>query len=335
MRVIDRGVILDASLAPPEARFCTFTNLECLSDGKLVVGFRTGSAKDSADEDIHILISDDEGTTWRPAFVGFGGVPPGSGGRIRALGLTEVSPGKLMGSFMCVDRSDPTLPYANPETQGTLPAKILVAESDDAGHSWSPFREVPLHPHPRGAVTGSVLVLRDGTLALPYEAWKEYYDTSPGVHHAALRLSSDGGKTWAGPVIVAHDPQNQLFYWDQRLSINPEDGRLIAMFWTHDRKAQQDVPIHVAWGSPDGKEWRQPVSTGIAGQICAPLVLAGGRVFAAYVHRHDPPSLRAILSDDFGHTWTAAEEMVFYEKVRGGQESGMEESVTLATIGWT
>ena len=58
-------------------------------------------------------------------------------------------------------------------------------------------------------------------------------------------------------------------------------------------------------------------------QICAPLFLPGGRVFAAYVHRHDLTSLRAILSDDFGRTWTAAEELVFYEKRRGGQESGM------------
>ena len=323
MYVTDRGVIFDASVASPEARFCIFTTLERLADGKWVVGFRAGSSKDSADEDIHILLSDDEGATWQPVLEGYGDLPPGSGWRIRAVGLTEVSPGKLMAVFASFDRSHPSLPLADPETQGVLPSRTFVAESEDAGRSWSSLREVPLHPHKGNAITGNILILSDSTLALPYEAWKEYHDTSPGEHHASLRLSSDGGETWTGPVIVAHDPQGQLFYWDQRLCVNPEDGRLIAMSWTHDRQAQQDVPIHVAWGSPDGKEWSEPVSTGIAGQICAPLFLPGGRVFAAYVHRHDPPSLRAILSGDFGRSWTAAEELVFYEKVRGGRESGM------------
>jgi len=94
------------------------------------------------------------------------------------------------------------------------------------------------------------------------------------------------------------------------------------MLWTHDHRAGQDLDIHITWGSADARQWTPPASTGIGGQICAPLALGGGRVFAAYVHRHNPPSLRAILSDDFGRTWTAADELVFYEKARGG-ESGM------------
>ncbi len=323
MHITDRGTVFDASLATPKVRFCTFTALERLSNGTLVVAFRTGSAKDSADEDIRILVSDDEGATWHTVFEGFGSFPPGSGGRIRAVGLTEIGPGRLVGSFMWLDHSDPALPLASPETQGILPSKIFVAESEDAGRSWAPLQQVPLEPHKGNATTGNVLVLRDGTLALPYEAWKEYDDPNPGKHHAALRLSSDGGKTWTGPTIVAHDPQGRLFYWDQRLCVHPQDGRLMAMFWTHDRQAQQDVPIHIAWGAPDGGKWSVPSSTGIVGQICAPLSLSGDRVFAAYVHRHDPPSLRAILSDDFGRSWEAAPELAFYRKTRGGKESGM------------
>jgi len=323
MRIVDRGTVFDATRASPERRFCTFTSLERLSDGRLVCGFRTGSAKDSADESVCIMCSDDGGATWQVAFAGFDDVPPGSGGRIRAVGLAEIAPGRLMASFLWMDRSDPALPLANPETQGILPSRIFVAESADAGRSWSDLRRVPLQPHKGNATTGDMLPLKDGALVLPYEAWKEYDDTSPGEHHAALRLSTDGGVTWTGPAIVAHDPSGRLLYWDQRLAVNPEDGRLIAMFWTHDRAAQQDVPMHVAWGSPDGQTWSAPLSTGIEGQIVAPLWLPGGRVLAAYVHRHDPPGLRAILSDDGGRTWDAAAELVFYEKQRGGRESGM------------
>jgi hypothetical protein len=323
MQVVARGTVFDASAASPEDRFCTFTTLARLSDGRLAVAFRTGSSKDSADEDVHMMLGQDDGMSWQTAFEGFGDVPPGSGGRIRSAGLTEIGPGKLMGAFTTFDRSDPSLPLANPETQGTLPSRTFVGGSEDGGRSWSPLREVSLAPH-LGTLTGNILVLKDGTLALPYEAWKGYYDTSPGEHHASLRLSSDGGKTWRGPVIVAHDPRNRLLYWDQRLCVHPRSGRFVAMFWTHDRQAQQDVPIHIAWGSPDGMEWSEPVSTGVKGQICAPLYLADGRLFAAYVHRHRPPGLRAMLSHDDGHTWMAAGELVFYEKARDKGESGMD-----------
>lgn len=322
MQVVDRGTIYDASQAPAHARFCTFPSPVRLADGRIVVAFRTGSAKDSADEDIYLRVSTDEGKTWHVVRDGFGDVPP-SGGRIRALGLTELAPGRLIGSFMWLDHSDPTLPLANPETQGILPSRVMVAESPDAGKTWSDLREVPVAPHTGNAITGSIMELYDGTLALPYEAWKDYYDTATGAHHAALRLSTDGGETWSGRGITAHDPTARVFYWDQRVTVDPNTGRLIAMFWSHDRTAQQDLPMHIAWGDPDGIEWSEPISTAIPGQIASPLVLPDGRVFAAYVHRHAPPSLRCILSDDFGRTWAATPELVFYEKQWGGQEFGM------------
>jgi hypothetical protein len=81
--------------------------------------------------------------------------------------------------------------------------------------------------------------------------------------------------------------------------------------------------MHAAWGSPDGKEWSAPHSLGIGGQIGAPLALSGGKLLLAYVHRHDPPSLCAILSDDFGASWKLDEELTFYAKARGGREAGM------------
>jgi len=322
MRVLERGTIFDATAAEPTARFCTFPSLARTAGGRLIAGFRVGSSKDSADEDVRVMISDDEGATWHMAFAGFGAFPPGSGGRIRGIALTSLG-FRLIASLLWVDRSNPALPLASPQTQGLLPTRVLVAWSDDEGRSWSVPQEVSLAPHKGNATTGAILALKDGRLALPYEAWKEYDDPSPGWHHAALRISADRGATWDELAIVAHDPHGRVLYWDQRLTVEPFSGELIAMFWTYDRRAQRDLDIHIAWGAPDGRTWSRPASTSIAGQICAPLALGHGRVFAAYVHRHHPPSLRAILSDDFGRTWTAAEELVFYEKARGGAESGM------------
>ncbi len=321
MRVLDRGTIFDATSASPEMRFCTVPSLVRLESGRLVVSLRAGSSKDAADEDTPVLVSDDNAATWRLTFAGFGDLPPGRG-RVRCAALTPLGGDRLVACLTSVDRTDPALPLFDPQTEGILPTRTLLAASEDAGESWAVLGEVPLAPHTGNAITGAILILQDGRMALPYEAWKEYGDASPARHHASLRISADGGATWPELGIVAHDPAGRILYWDQRLSVDPETGELIAMFWTHDREAGRDLDIHIATGSPDGRRWSQPVSTGIAGQICAPLALGGGRVFAAYVHRHHPPSLRAILSEDCGRTWTAADELVFYEK-KAGRESGM------------
>jgi hypothetical protein len=339
MRILDRGTVFDASVAPPERRFCTCPSLVRLGNGRFVAALRAGSSKDAADEDAVVLVSDDDAATWRPAFNGFGDLPPGRG-RIRAMALTPIGGDRLAACMTCVDRSNPVLPLFNPQTEGILPTRTLLAASDDAGEIWAVVGEVPLAPHTGNAITGAILSLQDSRLALPYEAWKEWGDTRPARHHAALRLTGPGGLgaweahttrsgLWPELAVVAHDPEGKILYWDQRLTVAPDTGELIAMLWTHERRSGQDIHIHITWGSADARTWAAPVDTGIAGQICAPLALGGGRVFAAYVHRHDPPSLRAILSDDFGRTWTAAEELVFYEK-RLGAESGMGSSRAFA-----
>ena len=185
MRIIDRGTIFDARMAPPEQRFCTFPALACLDDGRLVVSFRTGSAKDSADEDSRVMASDDDGRTWQVCVDGFGDLPPGRG-RARCMGVTAAGGRTLLGATGWMDRSDPSLPMFNPATEGILPTRALFLESADGGRTWSAGREVPLAPHTGNALTGSILILKDGGLALPYEAWKGYHDAGPGRHHASL-----------------------------------------------------------------------------------------------------------------------------------------------------
>lgn len=323
MRVTHRGTIFDATQAPPHERFNCFTSACRMADGTLIVSFRFGSSKDSQDENVRIMASTDEGQTWQVMKASFETPVPGYPTAFRAGGVSEIRPGVLMGHFQWFDRSDPSRPLADPDTQGVLRSKTFIATSTDHGRTWSPYQELDMRPHVGQASTGAVEVLHDGTLLLHYESWKEWHDTSRGTHAANVRLSRDGGETWEPFVTVATHPTGRLLYWDQRLAVSPDDGRLIDMFWTHDREAGEDVEMHINWGTPDAQTWTTPVSTGMKGQISAPLALPGNRVLAAYVHRHDPPSLRAVLSDDLGQTWNVADELIFYDS-RSGHEAGLE-----------
>jgi hypothetical protein len=329
MKIVDRGIVYDGSQAPPERRFAIAAGVACLQNGTWVVTLRVGDQKETANEDIYVLNSRDAGATWQVVFSGFGDtVVAGRVGRIHNLAVTEVSPNRVMGSMAWYDRTDPSLQITNPVTTGVLPSVFFVAESEDAGKTWGPLRCVDMSPHKGVTSTGaSIIVLKDGNLILPYESWKAYDDPNPALHYAALRLSTDGGQTWTGPIITDNQIHRERdFFWDQHLSIHPDSGDLVAMFWAHNSHLNQDLPIHIAWGSPDALQWSTIQSTGIAGQITAPTVLPSGQIVAVYNHRHDPAGIRAVLSNDFGQTWRMDEELLLYGKETETSEAGMEQN---------
>ncbi len=321
MQIIARGLIHDGGAAPEGERFACFVGLAQLADGTLLCSFKTGPQKLSAKDNLRVMRSADGGATWTPLAGGFETTIRGVAGSITAGYITEVAPGRLLMSAHWVDRSDPALPLAHPATTGLLPFKCLQAASADAGATWSAWREVSLWPHRGASPTGEILRLADGQLALPYESWKDWNDTD-GIQAANLRLSRDGGETWSQPVTMACDPYQDRYLWDNRIAVHPADGRLLALFWTYARREKRDDEIHLAWGSPDACEWSRPRPTGIRGQIACPVFMGNHKILVVYVHRQNPPGLRAVLSRDFGKTWDQPSEVVLYDSV-AGQEAGM------------
>jgi hypothetical protein len=329
MQLLDHGIVYNAQAQPKSRRFCAFTNTTILSDGRILVAFHSGSAKESPDENVIMRLSADEGKTWETVCDGLEPlVVQGKPGSWHHGRVTELVSGHLLGAFWWLDRSDPARPMINPETTGTLPNHIFVMESFDSGRTWLDRREVDTRPFESVALMGAPLKLANGDtpappspspasgqmrVAIVSESWKTYHDASQGRHHAILSISHDSARTFDAPIVVANDPSGTLLFWDQRLAVDPQTGRLIGMFWTHNRVARQDANVHIAWGTPDGKTWTDPTDAGFLGQIPRPLVLPGGRVLVTYIHRHYPPSLRAILSPDFGKTWDVQNELVFYE----------------------
>jgi hypothetical protein len=312
MRVKAAGTIFDATGVPLDQRSNAFTSLMQMANGTYLTAFRTASGRDAPDGRLCIMRSED-GQQWSTAHPGLTVTIDGVTGNIYSGYFTELEPGRLLGAFVWVDRSDPALSFVHPETAGILPTKNLLSESRDAGTTWSEFREVDLSPQAGCTVTGPVFSTGDRTLALPYETWKSYEDTDPGTHTASLRFSHDGGAIWPDRAIVAADAVGRTFFWDQRIAAHPKSGRLVAMFWTHDRTLGVDIENHIAWSDDGGQSWSQPQPVGWKGQHCQPLPLGGDRLAAIYVHRHEPASLRMVVSEDFGRSWDRGNELAFYD----------------------
>lgn len=324
MKIIDRGLIYDASKAVAKEKFACFTWLRVLSDKSILCCFKIGPEKLSPDDNIIVMRSSDGGKTWQSCFCGFSTTFNNTLGSLTTGYISECLPNKLLISCLWVDRTNPELPIAHPVTTGLLPTKYLIAESEDSGSHWSPFRQIDLKPHKGIGPTGRIIRLSNGRLALPYESWKDWDDTE-GTQSANLRISDNEGKTWSEPVTIASDPFQKMYFWDNRLAMNPNNGQLVAMFWTYDSSTNKDLDIHIAWAEPDAQKWTHPKTTGISGQIAAPLAMGEKRLFTAYVHRNYPPSIRVIMSEDFGKTWQNEGELVIYES-GAGQESGMNVS---------
>ena len=64
MKILDQGIVYDAASAPVHRRFCAFTNVTILSDGRILVAFHAGSGKEAPDENVLMRLSADGGRTW-------------------------------------------------------------------------------------------------------------------------------------------------------------------------------------------------------------------------------------------------------------------------------
>jgi hypothetical protein len=320
MRVEASGVFFDARSAPSNLRSVSSTGLVRTADDTLLVSCRLGPDREGPDGVAAVFASRDLGASWEQRYLGLADREwDGIRGEARAWLIAEPVAGELRATVLWVDRSDRDAPWVNQRTLGLRPMRTYHLISRDGGWTWTDRRRFDTSPHPGASPTGPLLLLADGRLGQPFEHWKEYDDPSPGRPAAHLRISSDGGLTWPQDSLVAADPRDRVFYWDQRLAVHPGTGQLVAMFWTHDVATGRDLDVHVAWGSADGRTWSPPQPTGLAGQHCQPVAVGGDVLVAVYSHRGQPPGIRAALSRDFGRTWDADAEVRLYDSPAGDE----------------
>jgi sialidase-1 len=302
MRVLAEGTLFTGTAGTRTAN-CCFPAIVQLPDGTLVVSWRVGSQKDSADGQILLLRSTDEGNSWSAPEPLPAGPWTDTPGEVHYAPLTVLGQNHLLAALMWVDRSDPTLPFFNPTTEGILPIRTWFCESRDGGRSWGDYRVMNEEPDAPPTLTGPVLALDRDRLVCQMEVNKSYEDAGPWRQRAIWKMSQDGGYSWPDCVEVAHDPAGRVFYWDARYSLGA-NGYVIAALWTYDREAKSDLPIHLCESRDGGQTWSAPRDSGLVGQIGYPVLLGGSRLLLPYIDRYGSPSIRAALSNDLGRTFS-------------------------------
>lgn len=90
--------------------------------------------------------------------------------------------------------------------------------------------------------------------------------------------SVDDGRTWQPPQIVAADPEQFVFYWDQHVH-QLQDGTVIDMPWVDDRRKPSRSEIFLVRSVDGGRR-----SIRITARTCASELLVSQHAFP-------PPSI--------------------------------------------
>ena len=314
MRIVDRGIIFDGT-ANADCQSCTFPQICVLPNGRWLCSFRAATVKAKiADNRPLVVFSDDQGKTWsHPAAPFAAAEVDGRPGVFRMAAFTPMGGERVLCTLLWVDASNPDLPFFNEQTEGLLDCQIFFSWSQDNGQRWSGpelMRTLPFDvPTP---ITGSVLALADGTLACQAELNKHYHDTRVWHHRSVLIFSRDGGKSWSDYVNTSCDPENRIFYWDQRPNVLA-DGRILDTFWTYDNRAAVYLNIHARQSLDHGMSWSDMWDTGLPGQPAPPVSLPDGSVALVYVDRTAATKIKMRISGDMGRTWPEGTELMLYE----------------------
>lgn len=352
MQITDSGILSRGQPGTSRAIF-TFPTVISLDSGTLLATYRTGTTKDSDDETVEFVRSEDGGRSWSEPWRPVGNPTlDGLYGSLRVLYMTELAPGHLLGATMWIDRTTwPGGGLFNEETEGCLPMRVLLADSIDGGETWSPWRLVPM-PEEIGppSLTAPVLKLADGSLALSIETNKEYEDASPWMqkvvfmHRHDYQASSSSrdpagepavDPNWAEPVAAGEDPSGRIFNWDLRCGVAP-DGRVATFSWTYDTVTARYLNIHRRISADSGHTWTDPEDLGFADQAARPAMLADGRVLLPYVDRFGSRSIRARLAPAIDAPFDPATEVVIYsqEQDPGDQSDSTSELLSEMSL-WT
>lgn len=314
MKIIDRGIAIKAEEGT-DYQSCLFPGLCILPCGRWIVSCRAAPGRDiNTNQRTFLSYSDDEGKTWSNPVSYFHPVKVNNKiGVFRGAYLTSLGGSEVFAALQWVDFTNPELPVFNKQTEGVLDCHIFTARSFDNGISWTEpeFVNTSFFDDYQAPITGPALYIEPDCLILQFELNKSYRDTSPWKHASLFMFSYDRGKTWSEYVRVAHDPENRIFYWDQRPAVL-SDGTILDLFWTYDNQGLRYLNIHARCSKDGGKTWSEIWDTGVWGQPGHPVSLPDGSIAMPFIQRDNYPEIKMRTSSDGGRTWPEDTEFIIY-----------------------
>src|SRR6478735_2474710 len=130
-----RGVVYEAPGSEPYGHACE-PRIARLADGTILLSHRAGTRRESADGRPHFLRSRDEGRTWEDLGRPFDDAAA-AGWDLRGAGPAQLASGAVLAVVIGLDKRLDR-PVYNPDGEGLVPIANLLAESRDAGATWSP-----------------------------------------------------------------------------------------------------------------------------------------------------------------------------------------------------
>ena len=300
--------------------YTCFPDIQRRRNGELWVSFRRAGGfslealrrgkYDHVDKGARIGLarSVDDGRTWELAHL-FGIFDPECGEQDPSI--TELADGTLLVNFfrwrvVPAEEKDRLGYPARQQYDGTWSdvEGPLVVRSTDGGQSWQSEPDwVASSPLPRAGTSDAVLQLPDGTCLMGiYGA--DY--GSAACRSYAVR-STDGGRTWGEPALIAADPDGRLSFEEPTLTQLP-DGRLLTLLRCGEPGKYQY--LYQAVSADGGHTWTDLHETPMWGHPGHILTLADGRLVATYGYRRPPYGVRACISRDLGKSWDIEHEVV-------------------------
>ena len=321
LRVDDPFLIYESPAGDPMGYLCE-PRMTRLASGDILLSFRSGTTRYSADGNPQFLRSGDDGRTWEDLGRPLESVlPDRPGWDYRAASPTQLASGAVLVSVVGLDRTSPERPLSlaynpNPAAyQGMIPIRNVLTRSEDAGQTWSTPWNMGGLTVPNSSAQ-MMVTLANGDVLCSLETFKHFDEPGPWRYRVDVIRSHDGGLTW-GESAPAHmsdaegDPR-ELMCWDPRMALLA-DGTLVQYYYAFLNRTGDEERVHVGWSSDGGRTWALPRATSLEGQATFPIALTNELVIGLCQRRTEPQSMVAVISVDGGRTFVAGSETAVYE----------------------
>jgi hypothetical protein len=289
--------------------------VERLQNGDMVIAFREAARRrvrthiDMTSKAV-LVRSRDQGKTWDPASKVVIRAEKGRG--MQDPSVRQLKNGALIANyFVWTTGGADEVPtghawlHSSDADHYSWTTGVYTTRSFDNGMTWEEPVKVPSPTGDCASTSDPIIELPNGDLLIPIIGGR-----LGEKERTMIMRSSDKGKTWRDPVVMAFDPLGH-FHFDEPSLLYLPSGKLIAMHRVH-MYGESDYGYYLyQTESRDlGQTWSAPRKTSIWGHPPHLLRLRSGRLLCVYGYRRPPYGIRACLSHDEGETWDIANEFI-------------------------